>query len=67
MHATIQPAFVAWWRQSRGDRWEKLAEGQTHDDATNRMLDALAGKRGGESIVLAAGHHPNQTANRRHR
>jgi hypothetical protein len=57
--------FIAWWRRSRRDRWEQLAEGATHDAATGAMIDALAGKRGGESIVLAAGRHPNTTANRR--
>ena len=60
---TISAAFIAWWRQSRRDRWERIAGGDTHDQATNRMLDALTHRKNGESIVLAADRHPNQTAN----
>jgi hypothetical protein len=61
---TLSPAYIAWWRASRLDRWDRLAVGATHDEATNRMLDALAERKGGESIVLPRGRHPNQTAAR---
>ena len=60
-----EPAFIAWYREDRSRQWERLAEGATHDDAFNAMLDALADRRGGESLVLSADRHPNETAGRR--
>jgi hypothetical protein len=61
-----QSAFIAWYRANRLARWERIAKGATHDAATNAMLDALAGRRGGESIVLSSDRHPNDTANSRY-
>jgi hypothetical protein len=68
MSSTETPAaaYVAWYRANRLSRWERIAEGATLDDATNAMLDALAGRRGGESVVLSADRRPNDTAGRRY-
>jgi hypothetical protein len=61
----LSPAFIAWWRVNRLGLWERLAVGDTEAEAFNALLDALAERKGGESIVLPRGRHPNATASRR--
>jgi hypothetical protein len=62
----VPAAFIAWWRPNRRHAWEKIAGGETQDAALEKLLHALAARAqtGGDSIVLAAGRRPEQTAAR---
>jgi hypothetical protein len=63
------PAYIGWWRCNRKARWSCVAGGADYDAAWQATLDVLDQQRvhGGESLVLSAGRHPNETAARRPR
>ena len=62
MSTTTTPAFRGWWRPNRRTAWTRLAEGATYDAALAELLTALAGVKGGDSIVTRADADPNRPA-----
>ncbi|HWG41557.1 MAG TPA: hypothetical protein VN688_02140 [Gemmataceae bacterium] len=51
-----------WFRQNKRVRWTQLVSGDSYAEAWERLLDALAMTRGGESLVTMA--NPNCDAAR---
>jgi hypothetical protein len=51
-------SWCGWFRPNKKIAWVKLAEGNTYSAALDALLDALASRKGGESMVLPAGRHP---------
>ncbi len=60
-------SWYGWYRAGKGQRWVRLAEARSYEEAWNLLLDRLPREgRGGESLVLSAGRDPNhQPATRR--
>jgi hypothetical protein len=56
----VKAAWCGWYRESRRSRWQPVSEGNTPDEAFNRLLDYLdtAPSRGGESMILERGRKP---------
>jgi hypothetical protein len=61
------PAWSGWWRAGRRSPWRLLAGGADYHGCWQALLDVLEdqGLRGGDSLVLAAGRHPDGAAVRR--
>jgi hypothetical protein len=57
---TAMGAWVGWWRARPGCTWTRLVAGDTYDDTLALLLDALAPVRGGDSVILPAGRHPDR-------
>jgi hypothetical protein len=61
------PAWRGWFRANRQCTWACLAEGDTYSETLDRLLDALASMKGGESVVLRGGAHPDGPPHNRSR
>jgi hypothetical protein len=59
-------AFAGWSRPNKRVPWTRLVDGPTYDAAWAALLDATAGMRGGESLVVRADVNPNAPAPRRY-
>jgi hypothetical protein len=57
---TTGGSWVGWWRPGGGTEWTRLAEGDSYDECLAALLDALASVRGGDSMVIQAGRHPER-------
>jgi hypothetical protein len=66
MNATTTTAtrWAGWHRPTKHAAWLRLVDAEDYSDCWSRLLDATADKRGGESIVVAAGTDPNRGASR---
>lgn len=62
MTTATTPAFRGWWRPNRRTAWTKLAEGPDYATALDRLIEAVARVRGGDSVVLRACEDPNGPA-----
>jgi hypothetical protein len=53
MDAATKTAWIGWYRQSKRQRWTKLAEADDYGDALSQLLDAAANlpAKGGELLV----------------
>jgi hypothetical protein len=54
-------SWVAWpKRNAPGQRWQAVAEGETEEQASQRLLDVASRSRSGSfsSVVLPAGERP---------
>jgi hypothetical protein len=50
--------WVGWWRPNKAVRYTRIAEAPTYDLALERLLDALASVKGGETVILHSGVDP---------
>jgi hypothetical protein len=59
------PAWIGWHRASKRAAWVRTVEGTDYGDTWSALLDAVAGRPGGECLVLAADTDANQGASQR--
>jgi hypothetical protein len=57
---TAPPAWVGWWRAGPRQPWRALAGGADEGAAFRALLAAVAGRGGGDLLVLPPGRHPSQ-------
>jgi hypothetical protein len=63
--APAVPQFVGWYRAVAGEPWSRLAEVADYGETWGQLLDRLPAGQGGESVVLAAGCHPDDGKQRK--
>jgi hypothetical protein len=59
-HTTAMGSWCGWWRPGARYPWSKLATGDSFDECLTALLDALETVKGGDSLILAAGLHPDR-------
>lgn len=64
MNAIKATVWRGWYRASKRQRWQALAEGSDYGETLNRLLDAVADRPGPGGELLVSLSNPNEERRR---